>query len=366
MPAFPPAALPIRSRGTCLRGGSPPSPARGDNGNHRISGAPVSTSTGSALRQDLDGARQRREGCEDERRAAPPPRRRSARSMPFSQVLSTLGPVGRSGPAGDALNHVTADKARRLGTSGAERPHRWLRATSRDAKRRPTIRTRQCTSWSRPPREVWRGLPRPGPARLRHLAHRRASATSSTTEGSTTAIPSSGSRAWRTRPLGIRELRIGVVSRGILLDIPRARGVDFLEPGEPICYCRSRTGGVRGWGPGRAGDVGDAAHRPLARWCEVSEASRRGLAGLDASCLPWLHSRGVAALGCDGVSTFCLRSRRRVPAHSLRCHRRHGSPPSRQPRARRSFALASPGGTTSGFRMAIAPLVLQQHGTARR
>ena len=25
-------------------------------------------------------------------------------------------------------------------------------------------------------------------------------------------------------------------------------------------------------------------------------------AGLDASCLPWLHSRGVAALGCDGVS----------------------------------------------------------------
>ena len=25
-------------------------------------------------------------------------------------------------------------------------------------------------------------------------------------------------------------------------------------------------------------------------------------AGLDASCLPWLHARGVATLGCDGVS----------------------------------------------------------------
>ena len=29
---------------------------------------------------------------------------------------------------------------------------------------------------------------------------------------------------------------------------------------------------------------------------------RQGAAGLDASCLPWLHERGVAALGCDGVS----------------------------------------------------------------
>jgi kynurenine formamidase len=29
---------------------------------------------------------------------------------------------------------------------------------------------------------------------------------------------------------------------------------------------------------------------------------RQKLAGLYASCLPWLHERGVAALGCDGVS----------------------------------------------------------------
>ena len=29
---------------------------------------------------------------------------------------------------------------------------------------------------------------------------------------------------------------------------------------------------------------------------------RQTLAGLDASCLPWLHARGVAALGSDGVS----------------------------------------------------------------
>jgi len=26
------------------------------------------------------------------------------------------------------------------------------------------------------------------------------------------------------------------------------------------------------------------------------------MAGLDASCLPWLHERKIAILGCDGVS----------------------------------------------------------------
>ena len=34
--------------------------------------------------------------------------------------------------------------------------------------------------------------------------------------------------------LGIHELRDGVVSRGVLLDAARARGLAFLEPGEPI------------------------------------------------------------------------------------------------------------------------------------
>ena len=29
---------------------------------------------------------------------------------------------------------------------------------------------------------------------------------------------------------------------------------------------------------------------------------RVGLPGLDASCLPWLHERRIAVLGCDAVS----------------------------------------------------------------
>ena len=103
--------------------------------------------------------------------------------------------------------------------------------------------------------------------------------------------------------LGIHELRDGVVSRGVLLDVPRARGVAYLEPGEPIfredleraeSACRVRV------------EQGDVLLVQTGRWtCRDERGPWNAgelLAGLDASCLTWLHERGVAALGCDGVS----------------------------------------------------------------
>jgi kynurenine formamidase len=122
------------------------------------------------------------------------------------------------------------------------------------------------------------------------------------------------------RRLGIQALRDGVVSRGVLLDLPRARGVDHLPAGEAV-------------GPEdleaaeRAADVtvepGDVLLVRTGRWVE---RARRGpwdpherLAGLHASCLPWLHERGVAALGGDGVSD-CVPSRvdgARLPIHEV-------------------------------------------------
>jgi kynurenine formamidase len=103
--------------------------------------------------------------------------------------------------------------------------------------------------------------------------------------------------------LGIHELAQGVVSRGVLLDVPRARGVPYLEVGEPIFVddlekCE-RDAGLRV-------ESGDVLLVRTGRWA-LREAKgpwdpRQGAAGLDASCLPWLHARGVAALGCDGVS----------------------------------------------------------------
>jgi len=103
--------------------------------------------------------------------------------------------------------------------------------------------------------------------------------------------------------LGIHELKDGVVSRGVLLDVPEARGVPFLDAGEPIFpddleRCEGRAG-VRV-------EPGDLLLVRTGRWA-LREARgpwdpRLSQAGLDASCLPWLHARGAAVLGCDGVS----------------------------------------------------------------
>jgi kynurenine formamidase len=103
--------------------------------------------------------------------------------------------------------------------------------------------------------------------------------------------------------LGIHELRDGIVSRGVLLDIPRARGVDWLEAGSPIypedLERAEEQSRVRV-------ESGDVLLVRTGRWA-LREAKgawtpQTSLAGLYASCLPWLHERGVAALGCDGVS----------------------------------------------------------------
>ncbi len=103
--------------------------------------------------------------------------------------------------------------------------------------------------------------------------------------------------------LGIHELRDGVVSRGVLLDIPRARDVPYLERGDPIfpddlelaeSECDVRI------------EAGDILLVATGRWTYRDRhgpwPASEGMAGLDASCLPWLHERGVAALGSDGVS----------------------------------------------------------------
>jgi kynurenine formamidase len=103
--------------------------------------------------------------------------------------------------------------------------------------------------------------------------------------------------------LGIHELKDGVVSRGVLLDVPAARGVPFLEAGEPIFPEDLERAEAQA---GLRVEAGDILLVRTGRWA-LREARgpwdpRLQQAGLDASCLPWLHARGVAALGCDGVS----------------------------------------------------------------
>jgi kynurenine formamidase len=95
----------------------------------------------------------------------------------------------------------------------------------------------------------------------------------------------------------------GIVSRGVLLDIPRAKGLDWLEPGDAIfpadLEAAEQQAGVRV-------EEGDILLVRTGRHKRAAEAGpwngRETLAGLHAACLPWLHERRVAVLGCDGVS----------------------------------------------------------------
>jgi kynurenine formamidase len=98
--------------------------------------------------------------------------------------------------------------------------------------------------------------------------------------------------------------RSGIISRGILLDIPKLRKIEWMEPGEKILPAdldaaekaqnvHVEEGDVLMVRTGRA-----AMRKKKGGW----DPMRVGLPGLDAACLLWLHERRVAVLGCDAVS----------------------------------------------------------------
>jgi len=96
----------------------------------------------------------------------------------------------------------------------------------------------------------------------------------------------------------------GIVGRGVLLDIPRLRGVPYLEAdasvlpaeldaAEEAAGLRVESGDILLVATGR-----DARRDAMGRWNPM----QGGLAGLHPECIPWLRQRDVAVLGSDGVS----------------------------------------------------------------
>jgi kynurenine formamidase len=103
--------------------------------------------------------------------------------------------------------------------------------------------------------------------------------------------------------LGITNWKEGIVTRGVLMDIARLRGVDYLEPGTPI-YAEDLEAWERQ--TGITVGPGDVIFVRAGRWARRAEegpwATGRTAAGLHASAVPWLHERGVAMLGSDYTS----------------------------------------------------------------
>jgi kynurenine formamidase len=102
--------------------------------------------------------------------------------------------------------------------------------------------------------------------------------------------------------LGIENLKNGIVSRGILIDIPRLRGVEFLEPGTPV-YSED----VDAWEK-KAGvkiGSGDVILLRTGRWARRAKLGAwnvgQNAAGFHASIAPWIKARGVSVVGSDAA-----------------------------------------------------------------
>jgi kynurenine formamidase len=96
----------------------------------------------------------------------------------------------------------------------------------------------------------------------------------------------------------------GVVGRGVLLDIPRLRGVKWLEPGEAVSRAEleaaEQAEGVR-LGEGDIFVFRTGHHRrrlELGAWDNDPDA--QGKAGLALDAIPWMHERKIAAFLPDG------------------------------------------------------------------
>jgi hypothetical protein len=103
--------------------------------------------------------------------------------------------------------------------------------------------------------------------------------------------------------LAVDDMGPGYVTRGILVDMPLLRGVDWLEPSTPIY-----VSDLEAWEAfaGVTIGSGDVLLIRGGRWAKRAAEGPwsygRGGAGLHASVLPWLKERGVALLVGDAVN----------------------------------------------------------------
>ena len=102
----------------------------------------------------------------------------------------------------------------------------------------------------------------------------------------------------------IHNVKNGIFTRGVLIDIPRLKGVPYLEPGTPI-YVED----LEAWEK-KAGvkvSAGDALFVRTGVWARRKavgpwlrgRAEGGKSAGLDPSVIPWLKKRDIAILGSD-------------------------------------------------------------------
>jgi kynurenine formamidase len=102
--------------------------------------------------------------------------------------------------------------------------------------------------------------------------------------------------------LGIDNLKNGILTRGILIDIPRLKNLPYLEPATPV-YVEDLEAWEKKTGVKVAS--GDAIFLRTGRWARRGKVGpweiARNAAGVHASVAPWIKARGVAFIGSDAA-----------------------------------------------------------------
>jgi kynurenine formamidase len=120
--------------------------------------------------------------------------------------------------------------------------------------------------------------------------------------------------------LGVQNLKNGIVTRGVLLDIARLKGLPYLEPGTPVFQedleAWEKKAGIKV-------SPGDAIFLRTGRWARREKLGPWNVgqneAGYHASVAPWLKARGVSFLGSDDAQdvTPSLVQGINLPVHTL-------------------------------------------------
>ena len=120
--------------------------------------------------------------------------------------------------------------------------------------------------------------------------------------------------------LGIENLKQGVITRAVLIDIPRLKGVPYLEPGTAV-YQED----VEAWEKMSGVKIasGDAILLRTGRWARREKVGPwpvgRSAAGFHASIIPFIKARGVSIVGSDDAAevTPTLVTGVNLPVHTL-------------------------------------------------
>jgi len=102
--------------------------------------------------------------------------------------------------------------------------------------------------------------------------------------------------------LGVENQKDGILTRGVLVDLPRLKNVPYLEPGTPVY-----PADIEAWEKYAHIKIGsgDALFLRTGRWARRAKLGpwnvAANAAGWHASMMPWLKKRDVALLGNDGV-----------------------------------------------------------------